>query len=55
MLPGFSLEVSTPSTRMRPEVGLSMQPIRFSRVVLPLPLGPAMARNSPAVDAQAGV
>jgi hypothetical protein len=31
-----------------PEVGWSMQPIRFRRVVLPLPLGPEMARNSPA-------
>ena len=40
--------MSTPSMRMRPLVGLSMQPMRFSRVDLPLPLGPEMARNSPA-------
>ena len=41
-------EVSVPAMRMRPLVGLSMQPMRFSRVDLPLPLGPEMARNSPA-------
>src|ERR1700676_4407872 len=33
--------------RMRPLVGLSMQPIKFRSVDLPLPLGPEMARNSP--------
>ncbi len=43
---GLSLDVSTPSMRMRPAVGWSMQPIRFSSVDLPLPLGPAIARNS---------
>ena len=42
-----------PSIRMRPLVGLSMQPIRFSSVDLPLPLGPEMARNSPASIAEA--
>ena len=41
-------DVSVPAMRMRPLVGLSMQPIRFSRVDLPLPLGPEIARNSPA-------
>src|SRR5947208_15450354 len=32
---------------MRPRSGLSMQPMRLSSVVLPLPEGPASARNSP--------
>src|SRR5436853_5501049 len=32
---------------MRPRSGLSIQPMRLSSVVLPLPEGPASARNSP--------
>ena len=52
---GLSREVSVPSMRMRPLVGLSMQPIRFSSVDLPLPLGPEMARNSPASMLEADV
>ena len=34
------LETSVSSTRKVPEVGLSRQPMRFKRVVLPLPEGP---------------
>jgi hypothetical protein len=42
-----SLLVSLPVTSTVPEVGVSTHPIRFSSVVLPLPEGPAMDRNSP--------
>ena len=35
------------SMQIRPLVGVSMQPIRLSSVDLPLPDGPAMARNTP--------
>jgi hypothetical protein len=42
-----SLPVSLPATSTVPAVGVSTQPIRFSSVVLPLPEGPAMERNSP--------
>ena len=38
---------STLSITIRPPSGLSMQPIRFSSVVLPLPDGPASAMKSP--------
>ena len=38
---------STPSTRTRPEVGLSSPPASPSRVVLPDPLGPMTATSSP--------
>ena len=41
--------MSLPSTSTVPEVGVSTQPIRLSRVVLPLPDGPAMAMKSPSV------
>ena len=37
-----------PSSRTLPLVGLSMQPITFSSVVLPEPDGPMIATNSPA-------
>ena len=52
---GLRLQVSTPLMRMRPVVGLSMHPMRLSRVDLPLPLGPAMARNSPASERKTDV
>ena len=35
-----------------PVVGVSMQPMRLSSVDLPLPEGPAIARNTPFLDAQ---
>ncbi len=38
---------SWPSIEIRPVVGVSMQPMRFSSVDLPLPDGPAIARNTP--------
>ena len=44
-----SWRVSLPATSTAPEVGVSTQPIRLSSVVLPLPDGPAMERNSPAM------
>ena len=40
-------EVSRPSMKILPVVGVSMQPIRLSSVDLPLPDGPAIARNTP--------
>ena len=39
--------MSLPATSTVPDVGVSTQPIRFSSVVLPLPDGPAIDRNSP--------
>ena len=39
--------VERPSMRMSPSVGRSSPPIRLSSVLLPLPLGPMTARNSP--------
>jgi hypothetical protein len=41
------VSVALPAMRTRPFVGVSTQPMRLSSVVLPLPEGPAMARNSP--------
>jgi len=38
---------STPSMLIRPSLGVSMHPMRLSSVVLPLPDGPAIARNTP--------
>ncbi len=38
-------ETSSSLMKIFPRVGLSMQPIRLSRVVLPLPDGPEMARR----------
>src|SRR5262249_39385887 len=35
-----------------PEVGVSRQPIMFKTVVLPLPDGPTMAKNSPCATAR---
>ncbi len=40
-------ETGTPSTRMRPLLGLVSPPRRSSRVDLPHPLGPTRTRNSP--------
>src|SRR5438105_38974 len=40
-------EVLFPATSTVPLVATSTQPIRLSRVVLPLPDGPAMEMNSP--------
>ena len=37
------LEIVSPSTVMRPEVGRAMQAIRLNSVVLPDPLGPVIA------------
>ena len=42
-----SRRVFLPATSTTPAVGVSTQPIRLSSVVLPLPEGPAMERNSP--------
>ncbi len=42
-----SRRVSLPATSTEPDVGVSTQPIRLSSVVLPLPDGPAIDRNSP--------
>ena len=39
--------MSWPSNRMRPDVGAKKPVIRLKNVVLPAPLGPMMARNSP--------
>ena len=39
--------MSLPATSTVPEVGVSTQPMRLSSVVLPLPDGPAIDRNSP--------
>src|SRR5258708_5625739 len=39
--------MSRSSMNTRPRVGVSMQPIRLSSVDLPLPDGPASARNTP--------
>ena len=43
----FSFVSSRPSTRMEPEVGLSMVDTQFKRVVLPEPEAPMMPTNSP--------
>ena len=40
--------MSSPSKTMRPEVGAKNPLIRLKNVVLPAPLGPITARNSPA-------
>ena len=39
--------MSSPSKIMRPELGRRNPLIRLKNVVLPAPLGPMMARNSP--------
>ena len=39
--------ISLPSSKKRPLVGRSRQPMMFSRVDLPLPDGPINATNSP--------
>src|ERR1700716_350290 len=39
--------ISMPSTSTRPELGLSSPAMTPSRVLLPLPLGPTRAANSP--------
>src|SRR5271166_4726023 len=39
--------ISSPATVMLPRVGVSRPPSRFSRVVLPEPLGPMNATKSP--------
>ena len=45
----FSLKslTRTPSTRISPEVTLSMPPSMFRTVVLPAPEGPTITQNSP--------
>src|SRR5882672_798780 len=45
---GVLLTRSTPATTTLPRLGVSMAPIRFSSVVLPLPDGPRRTTNSPA-------
>src|SRR5262249_6866462 len=45
--PADSVATGSPSIWTSPDVGVSRQPMRFSSVVLPLPDGPAIARNSP--------
>ena len=44
---GVRPEVSRPSMKILPSVGVSMQPMRLSSVDLPLPEGPAIARKTP--------
>src|SRR4030067_713715 len=46
-LPADRRVISSPATVMLPEVGRSSPPIRLRRVVLPEPLGPMKATNSP--------
>ncbi len=47
-----SCPVGLPSTVTVPALGVSTQPTRLSKVVLPLPDGPAMARNSPSATSR---
>src|SRR5690348_17059729 len=46
-LPADKCVISSPATLMVPRVGTSSPPSRFSSVVLPEPLGPMKATNSP--------
>jgi hypothetical protein len=46
------LAMSTPPISMVPPLGWSMPAIRFSSVLLPEPLGPIRAMNSPRVDVE---
>ena len=46
--PRGSPRVSRPATMISPSVGLSNAAMQRSRVVLPAPLGPTMARTAPA-------
>ena len=46
---GGTFEMSWPSIRMRPSVGVSKPASIRSRVVLPQPDGPSRAKNSPSV------
>ena len=46
-LPSSSLVVSTPSTSILPEVGLSSKPIMLSSVDFPEPELPTIRTNSP--------
>ena len=44
---GNRLVMSSPSKKMRPELGRRNPLIRLKNVVLPAPLGPMIARSSP--------
>ena len=43
----FSVPMSSPAIRIRPAVGSSIPPTRFSSVVFPEPDGPSSTTNSP--------